>query len=54
MGVIGELFPGRKLKDEAGQAGDGQTHRPALELDLDSGVVRLTAARRDDETEAGK
>ncbi|MBL1076923.1 hypothetical protein JK358_21235 [Nocardia sp. 2] len=42
MGVIGELFPGKKLEDESGQSGDGQTHRPRLALDLDAGVIRLS------------
>lgn len=43
MGVIGEMFPGKKLTDESGEDSDGQSHRPRLDLDLDldSGVVRL-------------
>lgn len=36
------MFPGKKLTDEGSQDGDGQTYRPSLELDLDSGVVRLS------------
>lgn len=44
MGIIGELFPGKKLADESGQDADGQTHRPRLELDLDAGVIRLSGA----------
>ncbi|WP_169811538.1 hypothetical protein [Nocardia harenae] len=52
MGVIGEMFPGGKLQDESGQSGDGQSHRPAVELDLDSGVVRLTTPRRDEDGES--
>ncbi|MQY24074.1 hypothetical protein [Nocardia macrotermitis] len=46
MGVIGEMFPGRKLTDEDSEAGDGQPHRPRLEFDLDGGVVRLPARPR--------
>ncbi|MGN2636597.1 hypothetical protein ACTD5D_10480 [Nocardia takedensis] len=43
MGVFGEMFPGKKLTDESGESGDGQPHRPAVELDLDAGVIRLSA-----------
>ncbi|MBH0775463.1 hypothetical protein [Nocardia bovistercoris] len=52
MGVIGELFPGKKLTDESGQTGDGQTHRPRVELDLDAGVIRLSGppSEPDDES----
>ncbi|WP_167333447.1 hypothetical protein [Nocardia concava] len=50
MGVIGELFPGKKLEDDGSEAGDGQQHRPRLELDLDAGVIKLSppAATRPD------
>ncbi|MEU7767105.1 hypothetical protein AB0B25_18490 [Nocardia sp. NPDC049190] len=41
MGVFGELFPGQKLADEGSEDSDGQGHRPRLDLDLDSGVVRI-------------
>lgn len=41
MGMLGELFPGRKLRDEAGEDGDGQPVREPWDIDLDSGVVRL-------------
>ncbi|WP_378743408.1 hypothetical protein [Nocardia brasiliensis] len=55
MGVMGELFPGKKLADEGSEDSDGQTHRPRLELDLDAGVVRLTgpAAPAAEPTEGG-
>ncbi len=53
MGVIGEMFPGRKLTDEDSEAGDGQTHRPRLELDLEGGVVRLSAPARPRSAEQG-
>lgn len=44
MGTFGELFPGRKLRSEAGQDGNGE---PADlgPVDLDSGVVRLGRRR---------
>jgi hypothetical protein len=35
------LFPGRKLRDEGGEDGDGQEQPPRFEIDLDSGVVRM-------------
>lgn len=41
MGVLGEMFPGRKLRDEGGEDGDGQEQPPRFEIDLDSGVVRM-------------
>ncbi|MBO0849222.1 MAG: hypothetical protein J2P20_07160 [Pseudonocardia sp.] len=41
MGVLGEMFPGRKLRDESGEDGDGQEKPPRFEIDLDSGVVRM-------------
>ncbi|MFI6867633.1 hypothetical protein [Nocardia sp. NPDC050406] len=44
MGVFGELF-GKKLTDESGGDSDGQTHRPRLDIDLDAGVVRVSAPK---------
>lgn len=44
MGVIGELFPGKKLTHEGTEAGDGQTHTPRFDIDLDTGVVRVPRA----------
>ncbi len=44
MGVIGELFPGKKLTDEGSEAGDGQAHTPRFDIDLDTGVVRVPRA----------
>jgi hypothetical protein len=41
MGMLGELFPGKKLTDEGGEDSDGKLHRPRFDIDLDSGVVRL-------------
>ncbi|WP_330230158.1 hypothetical protein OHA40_29815 [Nocardia sp. NBC_00508] len=44
MGVIGELFPGKKLTHEGSEDGDGQTHTPRFDIDLDTGVVRVPRA----------
>ncbi|MFE7740967.1 hypothetical protein [Nocardia sp. NPDC057455] len=44
MGVIGELFPGKKLADEGSEDSDGQTHTPRFDIDLDTGVVRVPRA----------
>jgi hypothetical protein len=41
MGMLGELFPGRKLADEGGEDGEGELVREPFDIDLDSGVVRL-------------
>jgi hypothetical protein len=41
MGMLGELFPGRKLRDESGEDGDGQSVGDPWDIDLDGGVVRL-------------
>ncbi|MBO0853299.1 MAG: hypothetical protein J2P18_05975 [Nocardia sp.] len=53
MGVIGELFPGKKLTDEGSEDSSGQPHQPRLDLDLDAGVIRLsgpaTESREDDD-----
>jgi hypothetical protein len=40
MGVLGELFPGPKISDEAGEAGDGEKFRLGP-IDLEKGVVTL-------------
>ncbi|MFE7720204.1 hypothetical protein ACFU44_14315 [Nocardia rhizosphaerihabitans] len=42
MGIMGELFPGKKLQNEGSGDSDGQDHHPALAIDLDAGVVRLS------------
>ncbi|MET8776648.1 hypothetical protein ABZV58_16710 [Nocardia sp. NPDC004654] len=50
MGIIGELF-GNKLNDEGSEDSDGQLHEPRVAVDLDAGVIRLSAARtNEDET----
>jgi hypothetical protein len=50
MGVLGEMFPSRKLRSEAGEAGSGQGFRLGP-IDLDSGVVEVH--RADPEPEPG-
>ena len=40
MGVLGEMFPSRKLRSEAGEAGSGQGWRLGR-VDLDRDVVEL-------------
>jgi hypothetical protein len=40
MGMFGEMFPGRKITDEAGEDGDAQPWRLGP-IDLDRGVVQL-------------
>jgi hypothetical protein len=40
MGVLGELFPGPKIQDQAGEAGDGRGWRLGP-IDLDKGVVTV-------------
>ena len=43
MGVLGEMFPGRKITDEAGEDGDAQPWRLGS-IDLDRGVIRVRRA----------
>jgi len=43
MGVLGEMFPGRKITDEAGEDGDAQPWRLGP-IDLDRGVVQVHRA----------
>jgi hypothetical protein len=40
VGVLGEMFPSRKLRSEAGEAGSGQGWRLGP-IDLDAGVVEV-------------
>ncbi|MGF0315842.1 hypothetical protein [Nocardia fluminea] len=53
MGIIGELFPGKKLQNEGSGDSNGQPH---LDLDLEAGVIRVSGARTapptDDEPDA--
>lgn len=52
MGVLGEMFPGRKIVDEAGEAGDGQGWRLGP-IDLESGVVEVHRPVPADQPEPG-
>ena len=55
MGVLGEMFPSRKLRSEAGEAGNGQGWRLGP-IDLDSGVVQVHRDEpepEDDDTDPG-
>jgi len=45
------MFPGRKLRSEAGDAGNGQGWRLGP-IDLDAGVVEVHRVERDDADEA--
>jgi hypothetical protein len=51
MGVLGELFPGRKISDESTEAGDGEQWQLGP-IDLDNRTVqvqRVTPAEPSDE-----
>jgi hypothetical protein len=50
MGVLGEMFPGRKVRSEAGEAGNGQGWRLGP-IDLDAGVVEVHRAEPDPGTD---
>ena len=41
MGVLGEMFPGRKIRDESTEAGDGQEHLQLGPIDLDNRTVQV-------------
>ena len=41
MGVLGEMFPGPKIVDEAGEDGDGQKPWRLGPIDLENGVVEV-------------
>jgi hypothetical protein len=43
MGVLGEMFPGAKIQDEASEAADGQKWRLGP-IDLENGVVEVHRA----------
>jgi hypothetical protein len=51
MGVLGEMFPSRKLRSEAGEAGNGQGWRLGP-IDLDAGVVEVHRAEPDEDDAA--
>jgi len=46
MGVLGELFPGPKIRRESGEAGSGQGWRLGP-IDLDNDVVELQPVEPD-------
>jgi hypothetical protein len=48
MGVLGEMFPGRKIRSEAGEAGSGQGWRLGP-IDLDADVVEVHRTSSDPE-----
>ena len=52
MGVLGEMFPGRKIRSEAGQAGNGQGWRLGP-IDLDAGVVEVHRTDPDPDVDPG-
>jgi hypothetical protein len=39
MGVLGEMFPGPRIRDESSQAGDGERPWQLGPIDLDGNVV---------------
>jgi hypothetical protein len=41
MGVLGEMFPGRKIQDESSEAGNGQEHWQLGPIDLDNRTVQV-------------
>jgi hypothetical protein len=41
MGVLGEMFPGRKIRDESTEASDGQEHWQLGPIDLDNRTVQV-------------
>jgi hypothetical protein len=50
VGVLGEMFPSRKLRSEAGEAGSGQGWRLGP-IDLDTGVVEVHRTEPEPEPE---
>jgi hypothetical protein len=54
MGVLGEMFPGRKMQDEQTEAGDGQGHWQLGPIDLDNRTVTVQrVADTDTDTDTG-
>ena len=41
MGVLGEMFPGRKIRDESTEAGDGEEQFQLGPIDLDNRTVQV-------------
>jgi hypothetical protein len=51
MGVLGEMFPGRKIQDESTEAGDGQEHLQLGPIDLDNRTVQVQRVVADEPEE---
>jgi hypothetical protein len=49
MGVLGEMFPGRKIRDESTEAGSGQEHWQLGPIDLDNRTVQVQRVVEDAE-----
>jgi hypothetical protein len=41
MGVLGDMFPGPRIRDESSEAGDGERPWQLGPIDLDDNVVTL-------------
>ncbi|MCO1654827.1 hypothetical protein [Pseudonocardia humida] len=41
MGVLGEMFPGPRIRDESAEAGDGEQPWRLGPIDLDNNVVEV-------------
>ncbi|WP_219418090.1 hypothetical protein [Pseudonocardia nigra] len=53
MGMLGELFPGPKIRDESGEEGSGQQWRLGP-IDLDNRTVHVHAPEPADDEEPGE
>ena len=53
MGVLGEMFPGRKIQDESTEAGDGQEHFQLGPIDLDNRTVQVQRVVADEPEQDG-
>ncbi len=53
MGVLGEMFPGRKITDESTEAGDGQEHFQLGPIDLDNRTVQVQRVTADEPEQDG-
>lgn len=52
MGVLGEMFPGRKIRDESTEAGDGRQEWQLGPIDLDNRTVEVRAVEPDPEPDS--
>jgi hypothetical protein len=53
MGVLGEMFPGRKIQDESTEAGDGQELFQLGPIDLDNRTVQVQRVVTDEPEQDG-